>query len=86
MTNLARRAAPLALGGLLVAGGFLAGLATAHRAPGVAGLGDQGTFEVVAEARDRVRSAAERPVTDADLADGAVRGMLGALGDPYARY
>jgi len=86
MAHLPRRAAALALGGLLVAAGFVAGLATGHQARDPAQPHDPGVFEVVAEARDRIRSAAERQVSDADLADGAVRGMLAVLGDAAARF
>ena len=86
MNHLPGRAAALALGGLLVAAGFLAGLATGHRARDPAQPHDPGVFEIVAEARDRIRSAAERQVSDADLADGAVRGMLAVLADGAARF
>ena len=87
MANLPRRGwSALALGGLLVAGGFLAGLAAGGQARGAAGPRDPGAFEIVAEAKDRIRSAAEQVVSDSDLADGAVRGMLAVLADGSARF
>lgn len=60
--------------------GFLAGRVgrvTPDGAPG-------GT--VVAEAAARLRSTADREISQEDLDAGAIRGMLAALGDQYATY
>lgn len=86
MADLPRRSAAFALGGLLISAGFAAGLVTGHHARDQAEPRAQSAFGIVAEARERIRSAAERQVTDADLADGAVRGMLAQLADGSARF
>jgi carboxyl-terminal processing protease len=43
-------------------------------------------FDLVREAESRVLSSTARPVEEKVLAQGAIRGMLSALGDPYAEY
>jgi carboxyl-terminal processing protease len=86
MPKLTRRLLAALLVGLLVAAAFVLGFTVGHQ-PGATGRSaSSASFTMVEEARDRILSSAERPVSDQDLAEGAVRGMLAALGDRYARF
>lgn len=58
--------------------GFLAGRVGRTAADGAGG--------VVAEAADRLRANASRELSQEELEDAAIRGMVRALGDKYAEY
>jgi carboxyl-terminal processing protease len=73
------RAALLALGTalLLSAASFTAGLRVADGSL-------SGRFQEVVEAAEQIQGRSAFPVSDAELVHAAIRGMLAALGDPYA--
>jgi carboxyl-terminal processing protease len=71
----------LGVPGLVIAS-FLVGLGVGRTgAPPAAG-----GFDLVREAEARVLGSSARHVEEKTLAQGAIRGMLTALGDPYAEY
>jgi len=68
---------------LLVAVAF----GTGYRAGGRQYLGTAGQFGVLREIDRLVQTRyIDRRVTESQLADGAARGLLGAVGDPYTRF
>lgn len=67
--------------GLLVAS-FLFGFGVGRTAPAPEAV----RYDLLKEAEDQVRSSGVREVEHKTLVQGAVRGMLEALGDPYAEY
>lgn len=77
-----RRVLLATAGALLVASSFVFGFLAGR--VGRVTPGDGGN--VVAEAAQRLRENAARDVSQEDLDEAAIRGMLGALGDRYAAY
>lgn len=80
------RATTLLLAVVLVAGVFLAGYGAGQRTATARSADDQGLV-LLRELLDHIRREFLHPVPDSTrLFDGAARGMLEALGDPYTRY
>jgi carboxyl-terminal processing protease len=80
--TLRRRALLSTAGVLSVAAAFVFGFLSGR----VGRTADTGAPNVVAEAAERLRHAAARDVSEKELDDAAIRGMLSALGDRYAAY
>jgi carboxyl-terminal processing protease len=83
---MAKRLTPLLLVVLLAAGVFLAGYGAGQRRA-LAGPADDQGFELLRQLLVHIRKDYLNPAPDAQkLFDGAAKGLLEALGDPYTRY
>lgn len=83
---MAKRLTPLVLIALLAAGVFLAGYGAGQRRA-LAGPADDQGFELLRQLLVHVRKDYLNPAPESQkLFDGAAKGLLESLGDPYTRY